>query len=353
MITVGIANDTIIALEALRRVIATNPAYKIIWCAGNGQEAIVFAQKHTPDLLLMDLLMPGVDGVEATRQIMTRSPCAILLVTASLTNNVSKVFEAMRHGALDVVSTPILGLYDGAALAEPIAQPLLDKMAMVTAIIGKSVRRGNAARVHQSCPVLRSALPQLVVIGSSTGGPKALCKILSQIPTSAELAIVVVQHIDKQFAAGLASWLDSQTSLSVAVARSGDRAKPGQVLIAETNEHLVMKSDHTLTYQNVAHSHPHRPSVDIFFESVARHWQQPAQAVLLTGMGRDGAMGMNLLHSAGWHTIAESQKSCVVYGMPRAAIEMGAATEILPVSEIASALMRSPTRLSSKKIWAF
>ncbi|MEO0768220.1 MAG: chemotaxis-specific protein-glutamate methyltransferase CheB [Cyanobacteria bacterium J06649_4] len=339
MITVAIANDTIIALEALRRAIATDPAYRLIWSARNGHEAIALAQQHTPDLILMDLLMPGIDGVEATRQIMARSPCAILLVTASPTNNTSKVFEAMGHGALDVVSTPIFGPGDSSLRTGAIAQPLLEKMATVTAFIGKSVRRGTPFSSPRTRLPVQSGLPQLVVIGSSTGGPKALGTILSQMSASSRLAIVVVQHIDKQFAVGLASWLNGKTPLSVAVARPGDAIRPGRVLIAATNRHLVMRRDRTLSYQEVADPTPYHPSVDVFFKSVAQYWQQPSYAVLLTGMGRDGAVGLSRLRSAGWHTIAESKQSCVVYGMPRAAVEIGAAKVILPVAEIASTLL--------------
>jgi two-component system, chemotaxis family, response regulator WspF len=141
MIKVAIANDTLIALEALRRVIATDPAYQLIWTAQNGAQAVEQAQRDRPDLMLMDLLMPGLDGVEATRQIMARSPCAILIVTGSVHGNTSKVFEAMGCGALDVVQTPILGpistgRYPPKAMAAA-AQPLLAKMTTVTKLIGK------------------------------------------------------------------------------------------------------------------------------------------------------------------------------------------------------------------------
>ncbi|MEL6468963.1 MAG: chemotaxis response regulator protein-glutamate methylesterase [Cyanobacteria bacterium J06623_4] len=338
-IKVAIANDTLIALSALRRVIATDPTYDLIWTAKNGQEAVALCQQLPPDLVLMDLLMPGIDGVEATRQIMARSPCAILIVTASLTQNMSKVFEAMGHGALDVVGTPTFGPLGRDVVTVSAAAPLLEKMATVSTLVGKSARRGVVRPFTHPADSHQLTLPPLIVMGASTGGPKALAKVLGGLSDELPAGIVVVQHIDKQFAEGFASWLNEQTALSVAVATSGDRIQPGKVLVAATNEHLVMQRERTLAYKAVEAPTPYRPSVDVFFSSVAQHWPRAGQAVLMTGMGRDGAAGMEILQTAGWHTIAESEASCVVYGMPRAAVEMGAARKILPVGAIASALV--------------
>ncbi|MGD1863795.1 MAG: chemotaxis-specific protein-glutamate methyltransferase CheB [Phormidesmis sp.] len=339
MIKVAIANDTLIALEALRRVIATDSAYELIWSAKDGAQAVALCAQQPPDLMLMDVLMPGIDGVEATRQIMARSPCAILLVTASMHSNTSKIFEAMGHGALDVVGTPTIEARSSSANTAA-AQPLLAKMATVAAFIGKSPRRRTAPLRTASGVLSSRALPALVVIGASTGGPKALAQILGGLPADSTVSVVVVQHIDRQFSQGLATWLNEHTALSVRVAVSGDRILPGQVLIAGTDDHLVMRRDRTLTYRAVDDSTPYHPSVDVFFNSVSQHWPQLGQAVLLTGMGRDGAAGLAELRVAGWCTIAESEASCVVYGMPRAAVEMDAAEQILAASEIAGFLQQ-------------
>jgi len=342
MIKVAIANDTIIALEALRRTIARDSTYELIWSAKDGAEAISRCAANTPDIMLMDLQMPGIDGVEATRQIMANSPCAILIVTASMTLNTSKVFEAMGYGALDVVGTPIFGSDDDDELTMSIAAPLLVKMATMTAYIGKGRKRRlmtGDSRLRKPQPKV-PALPDLIAIGASTGGPKALAKIFSCLPANCRASVVVVQHIDRKFAQGLASWLNDQTPLNVAVAKEGDRVEPGQILIAGTDDHLVMKSNRTLSYRTVNQVTPYRPSVDVFFKSISMHWPVIGQAVLLTGMGRDGAVGMGLLHKLGWHTIAESAQSCVVYGMPRAAVELKAATDVLPARKIASALQQ-------------
>ena len=335
-IRVAIANDTVIALEALRRAIATDPAYKLIWTASDGAQAVEKAASDPPDLMLMDLLMPKVDGVEATRQIMARSPCAILVVTASVRGNTSKVFEAMGAGALDVVKTPALGRKRNAD--KTAAQPLLAKMSTMSAYLGRSQR--SSARREES--LLAERLPDLVAIGASTGGPKALATILSKLPADSSLAVVLVQHINAQFAAELASWLNERTALDVRLAESGDKPKAGVVLMAGEDRHLVMQGDRALTYTDAFSKTIHKPSVDVFFSSLAQHWPQSrrgkSKAILLTGMGRDGAKGLVALRAARWMTIAESEESCVVYGMPRAAVEMGAARRILSVEAIAAEL---------------
>ncbi|MFK8183748.1 MAG: chemotaxis-specific protein-glutamate methyltransferase CheB [Phormidesmis sp.] len=354
-VNVAIANDTLIALEALRRAIATEPAYRLIWTARDGAEAIAKAKRHPPDLILMDLLMPKMDGVEATRQIMAHTPCAILLVTGSVRKNTSRVFEAMGHGALDVVQTPTITPIKGKtntataqaatqAAIQAAAKPLLAKMVTVSKFIGKYARVANhhpkSTQSAKHAPPSRS----LIVIGASTGGPKALAKILSQLPRSLPAAVVIVQHIDPQFVPGLAEWLAGQSMLPVHIAKTGDVPKPGRVLLANAKGHLAMKRDRSFTY--LAASDPavadtvYRPSVDVLFKSVAQHWRSPGQAVLLTGMGKDGAAGLSVLQTAGWCTIAENQQSAVVYGMPRAAVEMGAANHILSSDEIAKTLTR-------------
>jgi two-component system, chemotaxis family, response regulator WspF len=333
LLRIAIANDRPIAIEALRRVITTVPAYSIAWIAQNGTETVTQAAIDPPDIILMDLLMPGMNGVEATRQIMAQSPCAILLVTATVSSLGGLVFEAMGYGALDAVNTPILGLRES---AEPGAE-LLNKIATIARLIGKSSRSPQATITRTKTAALA---PPLVVIGASTGGPQALRTILTQLPANFPAAIAIVQHIDAQFASGFTDWLNQQTSLPIKIARPGDTLKANTVTIAATNHHLILQADLSLTYTPHPLALPYRPSVNVFFKSVAQHYPRPGTAILLTGMGRDGAEGLRTLQSMGWHTIAQSQSSCVVYGMPKAAIELGGVTEILAVEAIASACQK-------------
>jgi len=333
---IAIVNDTLIATEALRRVLKTVPEYNIIWNARDGAEAVLKCAKNTPDLILMDLIMPVMDGVEATRQIMKASPCAILIVTSTVKGHTSKVFEAMGYGALDVVSTPILGtggyLEGGASL--------LSKIATIGKLIGKSTSSLFQPLSPQKLRFLSSSSPPLVIIGASTGGPQALATILSRLGKNFGAAIVIVQHVDEQFALGLAEWLNIQTSMPVELASAGCMIEVGKVFLASTNDHLILQPNLRLSYTQAPRDYPYRPSVDVFFKSVAQHWQGRGVAVLLTGMGKDGAQGLKILRSAGWHTIAQEKSSCVIYGMPKAAIELGAAVDILPVEAIAAAIFR-------------
>lgn len=337
---IAIVNDMRLAVEALRRVVASVPHYEIAWVARHGAEAVENCAADTPDMILMDLIMPIMDGVEATRRIMASSPCMILVVTATVDGNASKVFEAMGCGARDAVNTPALGrggqVEGGAAL--------LAKIALLEKLIDK---KPNETLQRLATPTGQSPLghhPPLVAIGASTGGPSALAQVLSSLPAQFPAALVIIQHVDVQFAAGLADWLQAQTPLSVRLAQEGCHLEVGTVWLAGTNDHLVLTSQHTLSYTAEPRDYPYRPSVDVFFKSLvkngAEHWPAKVAGVLLTGMGRDGAEGLAVLRRAGWYTIAQDEASSVVYGMPRAAAEVGAAKEILPLAAIGATLVQ-------------
>jgi len=180
----------------------------------------------------------------------------------------------------------------------------------------------------------------LLVIGASTGGPKAVSDVLLGLPREGGPAIVVVQHVDAAFSTGLAAWLGSRTGHTVRVAQTDEPPQAGVVLVAGTNDHLVLTRDRVLTYRSEPRDLFYRPSVDVFYESVADHWPRPGAAVLLTGMGRDGARGMARLRTSGWHTIAQDEASSVVWSMPKAAIDAGGASETLPLDAIAGAILR-------------
>ncbi len=331
MLKIAIANDSAIAIEALRRALLTTQDYKLLWVAQTGTEAIRYCAQQTPDLLLMDMHMPNLNGVEATRQIMQHSPCVILIVTASIAKHSAMVFEAMRYGALDVVKTPRLGTDNPEAV-----NILLRKITILTkhtTYAPHKIRKNPPSQPPQRS-TLKDQLPKLIVIGTSTGGPGALQTILSQLPSNFNAAIIVVQHIDEKFAAGLVRWLNQSSKLPVVQVRNGDYPKMGQVLLAGGNQHLVMRPNHTLRYTQDPVNYPHHPSVDVFFHSIANYWEQPGIAALLTGMGKDGALGLGQLRLAKWHTIAESEASCVVFGMPKAAIEQRAAKQILTLNQM-------------------
>ena len=337
---IAIVNDVLLAVETLRRVVTSVPDYTIAWVARHGAEAVERCVADTPDLILMDLIMPVLDGVEATRQIMATSPCLILVVTATVRGNMAKVFAAMGYGARDVVNTPVLGS-DGQVEGGAV---LLDKIAMLGKLLTPTPRQEPQRSTRSTAHAPARHLPPLVVIGASTGGPAALACILSGLPARFPAALVLIQHVDVQFAAGLADWLQAQTALSVRLAQEGCRLEVGTVWLAGTNDHMVLTPQHTLSYVAEPRDYPYRPSVDVFFKSLIKngpaHWPAKAAGVLLTGMGRDGAEGLAVLRHAGWYTMAQDQASSVIYVLPKAAAEVGAAMQIVSLETIASTLVQ-------------
>ena len=331
---IAIVNDLSLAVEILRRIVLDSAVHKVAWIAQTGEEAVRKCDADTPDLILMDLFMPDMDGVEATRRIMYASPCPILVVTATMEDNAGKVFEAMGHGALDAINTPMMGSGESARKSR---DALLKKIA----IIEKLSRNSQVSPIQrQSKAAPGPKVSSLIAMGASTGGPKALAEILSRMPANLGAGILIAQHVDGEFSAGMAKWLDEQSPLSVRLAEVGAYPSRGTALLAGKNDHLVLTANLDLDYIKEPIATPFRPSVDVLFKSVAAHWPSMGIAVLLTGMGRDGAEGMKMLHRVGWHTIAQDEATSVVYGMPKAARDLGAASEILPIDQIAPAILR-------------
>jgi len=330
---IGIVNDMPMARETLRRVVRSVPDHQIAWLAADGEEAVAEARRDRPDLILMDLVMPGLDGAEATRRIMAESPCPILVVTATVSGNFGKVYDAMGHGALDAVDTPTLGLRGELSGGDR----LLAKIATVGKLTGKGVLRvPESPAPRRSQPRVEEAI---VAIGASTGGPNALAEVLSAFPQGWPTAVVMVQHVDAAFAPGLARWLGERSGHRVEVIEEGDRPEPGRFLLAATNDHLMLGEGLRLRYDDEPRAHCFRPSVDVFFASLAALWPTPGAAALLTGMGRDGAAGLLALRRAGWLTVAQDEATSIVWGMPRAAVELDAADRVLPISAVGAAVV--------------
>lgn len=336
---VAIVNDQRLAVEALRRVVCSDASHTVAWTAADGAEAVHKCQQDRPDVILMDLLMPEMNGAEATRQIMQRCPCPILVVTATVAGNYSLVCEALGHGAYDAVATPVLG---GLSPAQAGAT-LLARLARVETIRRRleSPKKPSPTAEGAWHATMRGAskAPPLLALGASTGGPQALKTVLASLPADLPAAVIVAQHISAEFSESLVGWLSGGCRLRVRAARSGDRPEPGQVLVASTDDHLVLSSDRRLEYTAEPADNPFRPSVDVLFDSLARHAAPPSMAVLLTGIGRDGAQGLLNLRRAGWFTIAQDASTSVVYGMPRAAAELGAAVRIAPLGDIATHIL--------------
>jgi two-component system response regulator WspF len=251
-------------------------------------------------------------------------------VTGDSEQNTRQVFEAMGHGALDVVNTPILGT----ARTGKTAAPLLRKIQNIGWLIGHDDKRATPSQASGV------AAQQLIAIGASAGGPAAIAALLQGIPASFPAAIVLVQHVDQVFAAGMADWLTLSSGVPVRLARDGEPAQAGTALLAGTDQHLRLLANGHLAYTAEPTDYSaYCPSIDLFFESVATHWNGVAVGVLLTGMGRDGARGLKQMRERGFLTIAQDQQSSAVYGMPKAAAGLDAAVEIHPLWAIAPRLL--------------
>ncbi|WP_250466580.1 chemotaxis response regulator protein-glutamate methylesterase [Caballeronia sp. GAFFF2] len=336
---IGIVNDMQLAVEALRRALAIRPDLEILWVASDGRQAVDLCASQAPDVVLMDLVMPNMDGVAATRHIMAKSPCAILVVTVDIGANTWRVYEAMGAGALDAVDTPALAGAD----ARRGAAALIAKIDQIGARLAPSMTM-TATPKSQS---------RLLAIGASAGGPAALATLLGALPEDFSAATVIVQHVDRAFAEGMADWLSGQSALPVRIAREGDVPAPGVVLLAATNDHLHFTDATHLGYTAHPEALPYRPSVDVFFQSVVERWTGRAVGVLLTGMGRDGAIGLKAMRAKGYHTIAQDEATSAVYGMPKAAAALDAAVAILPLPRIAGALAQAFDKEKEARITTF
>ena len=335
---IAIVNDLSLAREVLRRLVLSVPGYSVAWVAEDGDDAVRKAIADRPDVILMDLVMPRLNGVEATRQIMKQAPCPILVVTATIPGHYQLVIQAMGAGALDAVETPALG--PSGTIQK--GHPLLARLAK----LADANRGATWAGVHLPRRALEATTdrPPLLLIGSSTGGPDALATVLSTLPPDFPGAVVIAQHIAAEFAPSLAEWLGAHCRLPVRTARMGDTPSVGIVLVAASDDHLELTPDLTLRYTATPTTYPYRPSVDVLFTSAGTVWPRTGVAVLLTGMGADGAEGLLRLRALGWHTIAQDESTCVVYGMPKAAAEKRAAIETLPLPQIGPSVVAKVNR---------
>ncbi|MBX9578968.1 MAG: chemotaxis-specific protein-glutamate methyltransferase CheB [Gemmataceae bacterium] len=329
---VAVVNDLALAREVLRRVVVSVPGYEVAWAAADGAEAVRRAAADRPDVVLMDLVMPVMDGVAATRAIMRATPCPVLVVTSTIDGHFDRVYEAMGAGAVDAVETPTLGP-GGVTNAGPLVERLRK--------LGAAMRGETGTALHPALPAdPRPAghLPPVVAIAASTGGPDALAAVLGAFPADLPAAVLVVQHIAAAYAPGLAVRLAAGGRLPVRVAREGDRPTAGVALLAATDDHLALGPAGLLRYTPEPRTAPYRPSADVLFTSLSAHGPRRGVGVILTGMGADGAAGLLALRRAGWHTVAQDGRTCVVYGMPKAAAELGAAAEVLPLDRIGPAV---------------
>ena len=326
--------------DLLVNILQSTPGLQVVGTARNGVEAVRLVRRLKPDIITMDVHMPEMDGFEATRQIMGEMPRPIIIVSASYNKNEQDLtFNALQSGALSVFEKPTL--QDSPEVYKRLAEQV-KLMAEVKVVRRWTPRETTAAPAPFGSPALpkngRTKL-QMVAIASSTGGPGTLAEILRPLPADLPLPILIVQHITPGFAEGLAAWLHHQVPLEVRLARHSDEPRPGQVLIAPDDYHMQINSMGLVALVKTPPYNGLRPSANVLFHSLAQVYGPTSLGIILTGMGNDGAEGLQAMYEAGAQTIAQDKDSCVVFGMPAAAIELGAARQVLPASKIAAAMM--------------
>ena len=360
MIRVLVAEDSPTARALLVSMLTSDPEITVIGEAHTGNQAVEMAYALRPDLITMDVQMPGIDGLEATVRIMTRVPVPIIVVSSlASTSEVELSLEATRAGALMVLPKPegpLSPRYDEqrAQLVSTVKSMAQVKVvrrwgASNAALRSKSMTPTALGAVSGERPRMtpagtRQAGPErrIVAIGASTGGPAALRDLFAELPAAFPVPVLVVQHISKGFVGGLALWLGASTKLRVKVAEAGDVARKGTVYIAPDDQHLGIREDFRIVLSNEPAVGSFRPSASYLFGSAAKAFGTAVVAVILTGMGDDGLYGLRAVHAAGGFVIAQDEASSVIYGMPREAVRAGIAHAVLPLGDIAPRLAEVP-----------
>ena len=356
-IKVYVVDDSAVVRQTLVHLLQGDPEIELMGSAPNPLIAGPVIRKHRPDVLLLDIEMPGMDGLTFLRQLMAEHPIPTVICSTLTQQGSSVALEALAAGAVAVVAKPRLGL----------KQFLEDsRRELVLALKSAARTRPRAGmapglRANAGAPLpgraaapARPALAGLhalsvnkpVVIGSSTGGTQALELVLTALPADSP-GIAIVQHMPEKFTAMYAQRLDGLCAVSVREARDGDRLERGLVLIAPGGRHLQLRKAGGQYFAVVLDGPPvnrHKPSVDVLFRAVAGCAGRDVLAILLTGMGDDGARGMKLLHDQGARTLAQDEQTCVVFGMPKEAIALGAVDEVLPINQVAQAILAFDAR---------
>ncbi|MGZ3449488.1 MAG: protein-glutamate methylesterase/protein-glutamine glutaminase [Polyangiales bacterium] len=363
-VRVAIVDDSSFVRAALSRILETDGRFEIVGQASDGRAALELAARVKPDVITCDYNMPGLNGAEVVKRIMESDPIPIVMLSAHTTEGAQATVDALAAGADDVVAKPGGEVsMDLAKIASELTEKLLvaaksrPQRFISTAVapsreaapapmpIRKPTPFPGAIPAAIAYPLVAKIAERVVVIGSSTGGPSALDAVMRSLPPNPTFGIILVQHMGAALTSALATRLDGLGAFRVREAQDGDRVRVGVAVLAPGDRHLVLAGGGGLRMTEEAPVHGVRPAVDVTMRSVASAFGGRAVGVVLTGMGRDGALGLGAIKAAGGRTIAQDQASSVVFGMPKAAIELGVVDEVAPLAGIGAAIARAVARL--------
>jgi two-component system, chemotaxis family, protein-glutamate methylesterase/glutaminase len=331
-----VVDDSLFMRAAIAKTLAAG-AFEVVGQAKDGKEAVAQTLKLAPDVITMDFNMPGMNGADAVRAIMQQRPTPVVMFSAHTKQGARETFDALGAGAVDFVTKPagevstdltkiaeeLTRKLTAAASARPRAAPPL----------GPPTRTSSPSIARAS---LSGGVPRLCVIAVSTGGPAALSEVIPALPPDLRLAVVVVQHMPAGFTGPFAERLDAASRVSVREAEQGDRPQPGEVLIAPGNKHVEFDEQGLVVLGDGPPVNGCRPAADVTMQSAAKVYGRRSLAVVMTGMGKDGAAGALAIKKADGKTCAQDQLTSVIYGMPKAALDAGAIDEVIPLAEIAT-----------------
>lgn len=342
MIRVLVVEDSATVREFLLEVLGSDPAIEVVGTAESGEEALEAVERTRPDIITMDVHMPRMNGFDATRRIMETHPTPIVIVSGTTDfTDTAKAFRAIECGALAVLQKP-------SGVGHPGHQQSVSELIRSVKVMSevKVVRRWPRCRPTEIGPEiplckefqLRTAQPTIIAIGASTGGPPVLQTILAGLPRGFPVPVLIVQHIASGFTQGFVEWLAQSSSLPVHIPEHGQSVLPGQAYVAPDGLHMAVDAEGRIQLRSDEPENGLRPSVACLFRSVAKVYRQSAVGVLLTGMGKDGALELKRMKEQGAVTIAQDRDTSVVHGMPGEAIKLGGATYVLPPEKICSVL---------------
>ena len=335
-IRVLVVDDSTFMRHAITKYLQTDPGITVVGAAYDGLDALAKISLLKPDVITLDVEMPRMDGLTTLKRIMAEHPTPVIMLSSLTQRGARPTVQALMRGAVDFIPKPSAGTDIGAIIEELIAKV---KAAAGVRPVKLQPQQSTAPppAAKQMPRPLRKGDP-LIVIGASTGGPRALHQVLSGLPADLPAAVMVVQHMPPAFTRSLAQRLNQSILLAVQEAANGDRLAKGLVLLAPGDFHLQANGRRVVLDQGPPRNHV-RPAVDVTMESAAREHGAAVIGVVLTGMGSDGTSGAERIRAAGGRVIAEDESTCVVYGMPRSVVEAGQANQVVPLPKVASALI--------------